>query len=112
MRKLGNHLRCSMSLKPMNGAEATTAPAYRLQNSLFGWLLFSGIKAIHQRQRTYCSFRQTCALSVILCIHASLVWAQINTATLGGTVTDPSGGNVPGATVVVENAASQVRRTT
>jgi outer membrane receptor protein involved in Fe transport len=36
--------------------------------------------------------------------------AQINTATIAGTVTDPTGANVPGATVVVENVASGVRR--
>ena len=39
-------------------------------------------------------------------------WAQINTATLAGTVTDPSGAHVLGATVVVESVSSGVRRET
>jgi carboxypeptidase family protein/TonB-dependent receptor-like protein len=44
-----------------------------------------------------------------LCIAASLS-AQINTATVGGTITDPSGAAVQGATIVVENSATGVRR--
>jgi hypothetical protein len=38
--------------------------------------------------------------------------AQINTATINGTVTDPSGATIPGALVTVSNAASKVQRTT
>src|SRR5947209_2424494 len=44
-----------------------------------------------------------------LCLAVTLT-AQINTATVGGTITDPSGAAVGGATVVVENSATGVRR--
>ena len=50
------------------------------------------------------------AAAVFLLAGAPFLLAQINTATISGTVTDASGAAVPGATVVVENAASHVHR--
>ncbi|HEX4169129.1 MAG TPA: carboxypeptidase-like regulatory domain-containing protein, partial [Bryobacteraceae bacterium] len=59
-----------------------------------------------------CSSSRLGALIAYLAISPGFLIAQINTASINGTVTDSSGANVPGAVVVVENAASQVRRTT
>lgn len=50
-------------------------------------------------------------LAVLLGLGSPHVLAQINTATLSGTVTDSSGAVVPGAAVVVEETASGVKRT-
>lgn len=50
-------------------------------------------------------------LAIILAaVFASALWAQINTATISGTVTDPSGAAIPGATITVENPATGLRR--
>src|SRR5271154_2817642 len=35
--------------------------------------------------------------------------AQINTATIGGTVTDPTGASIAGAMVIVQNPATGIR---
>jgi hypothetical protein len=44
-------------------------------------------------------------------IGSSQVWAQINTATLSGTVVDSSGAAIPGASVLVVETATGSRRT-
>jgi hypothetical protein len=56
---------------------------------------------------TWLSFRST-ALFVSVC--AGIASAQISTATLEGTVTDPSGSLVAGATVTAKNLGTQVAR--
>src|SRR5256714_8654598 len=43
---------------------------------------------------------------------AGVAQAQISTASLNGTVTDPSGAVIPGATVTLKNVATNVERTT
>lgn len=50
------------------------------------------------------------ALSLLLT--GGVVQAQIATASLNGTVTDPSGALIPGATVSLKNVATNIERTT
>src|SRR5215470_11439294 len=50
------------------------------------------------------------ALSLLLT--GGVVQAQIATASLNGTITDPSGALIPGATVSLKNVATNVERTT
>jgi len=56
------------------------------------------------------SLRSVALLSLILA--ASLSWSQTGTSTISGTVTDPSGGVVPGATVTLTNTQTNAVRTT
>src|SRR5690242_15001642 len=50
-----------------------------------------------------------CFVSVLL---SASVWAQsAGTSALTGTVSDPSGGRIPGATVTVTNLATNATRT-
>jgi len=46
-------------------------------------------------------------LGILLATHA---YAQISGATLSGTVTDPSGGVVPQATILLKNIATGIQR--
>jgi hypothetical protein len=69
-----------------------------------GWAAFA--RAAHSARWT---LTRWCFLLAVL---PAILSAQINTATLNGTVSDPSGANVPGAQVRVENAASHVTRVT
>ncbi len=46
-------------------------------------------------------------LGILLATHA---YAQISGATLPGTVTDPSGGVVPQATILLKNIATGIQR--
>src|SRR5260370_39448971 len=48
----------------------------------------------------------TFTVVTLLLLCASVVWAQTDTARLQGTVSDPTGGVVPGATVKVRNLAA------
>src|SRR5262244_1837297 len=48
----------------------------------------------------------------LLVLNGGVVQAQIATATLNGTVTDPSGAVIPGAAVSLKNVATNVERTT
>lgn len=48
--------------------------------------------------------------AILVSVFAPATWAQINTATISGTVTDPSGAAIPGATVIVESSATGLRR--
>src|SRR5579872_66609 len=52
-------------------------------------------------------------LTAVLCplLFAALAWAQTPTATLVGTVQDPSGGMIPGVTVVARNLDTNLRWT-
>ena len=50
--------------------------------------------------------------SLSLLLTGGVVQAQIATASLNGTVTDPSGALIPGATVSLKNVATNVERTT
>jgi hypothetical protein len=56
------------------------------------------------------SLRSVALLPLILA--ASLSWSQTGTSTIGGTVTDPSGGVVPGATVTLINTQTNAVRAT
>jgi len=49
---------------------------------------------------------RSAGVCVLLLLCSLAVWAQYTTASLGGTVADPSGNTVPGAKVVVENTAT------
>lgn len=51
-------------------------------------------------------------LAFLFCAAASASLAQVDRATLSGTVTDPSGGSVDGAKVTVESSANGFRRET
>src|SRR6185312_5491541 len=78
-----------------------------------GVLLSRIAKSLSKWDATNTSPRRLTAFSAAILLFAlasSPCLAQINTATIAGTVTDPTGANVPGATVVVENVASGVRR--
>jgi len=48
----------------------------------------------------------------LLIFSAAVLLAQINTATLNGTVSDPTGAKIPAAQVTIEGSASQATRTT
>src|SRR5579862_3008116 len=56
------------------------------------------------------SLRSIAVLSLILA--ASLSWSQTGTSTIRGTVTDPSGRLVPGASVTLTNTQTNAVRTT
>src|SRR5256885_2536107 len=56
------------------------------------------------------SLRTVALLSLLLA--ASLSWSQTGTSIVSGTVTDPSGGVVPGATVTLTNTQTNAVRTT
>src|SRR5215471_9628555 len=51
------------------------------------------------------------SLAFILAFAATLVRAQSNSGTVTGTITDPSGAVVPGATVEINNHVSGYKRT-
>jgi hypothetical protein len=51
-------------------------------------------------------------LSFFLIATISIVWGQGSVGTLNGTVLDPAGAVVPGATVVVVNTSGEERKTT
>jgi hypothetical protein len=61
------------------------------------------------RHRTSCVWIAT--LTAILVV-SSAAWAQLSTASINGTVRDPSGGVIPSATIVLHNVATGVSRTT
>lgn len=61
-------------------------------------------KALHST-RMPAGLRQLFFL-VVLCLFALPVWAQFDTGTINGTVTDPSGAAVAGAQVTVTNTAT------
>src|SRR5579863_2566633 len=50
------------------------------------------------------------ALSVLLCGLSSVALAQVTAATISGTITDPSGAVVPGATVTATNQGTGLAR--
>ena len=50
-------------------------------------------------------------LVVVLCFGALPLWAQFDTGTINGTVTDPSGAAVAGANVTVTNAGTSEQKT-
>ena len=55
--------------------------------------------------------RKCLALCAAMLFSALSVMAQVNTATLSGTVIDPQGLGVKGATVTLENSATGAQRT-
>ena len=64
----------------------------------------------YNNRSTVTGLRLAAALSALA--FAAALPAQINTAAVVGSVTDPSGAVVPQATVTIENTATQARRTT
>ena len=54
---------------------------------------------------------RTCALPLLSLAWTGLLLAQISSTSLRGTVTDPSGSVVSGATVVVQSTESNIKRT-
>src|SRR5579863_3504937 len=48
-------------------------------------------------------FRHISKFTVIAVASCAIAWAQLDTASILGTVVDPSGAVIPGATVVVTN---------
>ncbi len=61
--------------------------------------------------RVSCPGRSVCCIVLMISACANLAQGQISTATLEGTVSDPSGGVVAGATVALKNLGTQVSRT-
>jgi hypothetical protein len=57
------------------------------------------------------SLKGTLALLVLITLSASAAFAQAN-AKVGGTVTDPNGAAVPGATVKLINQATKIETET
>ncbi len=57
------------------------------------------------------AMRMCLALCAVLLCFAASTLAQVNTATITGTVTDPQGLGVKGATITLENAATGAQRT-
>src|SRR5580698_9276289 len=55
------------------------------------------------------SFRLTCSTALLLCTAAGL-FAQAGSGTITGTLIDPSGSVVPGATVSILNTSTGVTR--
>lgn len=53
-----------------------------------------------------------CAIALLMCASISFGQAQANAADLTGTVADPNGAVVPGATVSARNLATNISRTT
>src|SRR5438552_339982 len=51
-------------------------------------------------------------LAAVAALAAAALLAQSNTATIVGTVSDPTGAAIPGASVTVKNVRTQVARTT
>src|SRR3954463_10568192 len=95
-------------LKPANEITAMQLLRKLLSEPLF-FLTTGGTK---RQRRSAIPSITLLGLIALLMLPPGLLLSQINTATLAGIVTDSSGADVPGATVVIENAASQVRRTT
>jgi len=56
--------------------------------------------------------RQTGIMLGMLCLLSAAAWAQQNTGSLSGTISDPSAGTVPAATVVATNVATGLKTTT
>ncbi|PYI89951.1 MAG: hypothetical protein DME97_18735 [Verrucomicrobia bacterium] len=52
------------------------------------------------------------SVALLLMLATDSAHTQIATASLNGTVTDPSGAVIPGATVSLKNVATNVERTT
>src|SRR5579872_1739137 len=50
--------------------------------------------------------------AAIFVLTQGIAQAQLSTATINGTITDPSGAVIPGATVTVKNVATNVERST
>src|SRR5215467_9187381 len=50
-------------------------------------------------------------LLMILLLSGTLVWGQLGTSTIRGTITDSSGAALPGATVTVTNLQTNLSRT-
>src|SRR5687768_7803535 len=65
-----------------------------------------------RRERMFQQIRLTVSVAGCLLSISSLVQGQINTASLLGTVTDPTGAVVSGATVIVENVGTRGSQTT
>src|SRR5579883_1888579 len=57
-------------------------------------------------------FPRVWALGVLLSALTSLTWSQTGTSTIRGTITDPQGRVVSGATVTLTNTATNASRTT
>lgn len=58
-----------------------------------------------------CSFVCFLATALLACL-VTTAQAQVSTASINGTVTDPSGALIPGATVTLKNVATNVERST
>jgi hypothetical protein len=58
-----------------------------------------------------CSFVCFLATALLACL-VTAARAQVSTASINGTVTDPSGALIPGATVTLKNVATNVERST
>src|SRR6476661_8266342 len=50
-------------------------------------------------------------LLMIFLLSATCVWGQLGTSTIRGTITDPSGAAVPGATVTITNLQTNLSMT-
>ncbi len=67
-----------------------------------------GFQSTMFRSQSCRAFARARSIAVAVLLFAATVAGQTNTATIGGTVNDASGGTIPGATVLVRNAATGV----
>ena len=56
--------------------------------------------------------RRLATAAFLLVLLAAPAWAQLTTATVNGTVTDPSGAAIPGAEIIVKNVETGITRNT
>ena len=69
-------------------------------------------RGIKIRQKRGCMVMRNLAVGLLgFALCGQLVWSQVNTATISGTVRDASGAVLPGANVVVLNQDTGITRT-
>ena len=56
-------------------------------------------------------FRQTMIVFGLLCLSTAIAWAQQDSGSMSGTVTDQSGAAVPSVTVTARNTATGLKTT-
>ena len=70
------------------------------------------MKAVRNSISAFTGKMAVCAIALLMCSSIAFGQAQANAADLTGTVVDPNGAVVPGATVSARNLATNISRTT